>query len=48
MTDVSRLEVRDCDGSLLRFSAVGRTERELDYLVAVDVGWAQASAQVST
>ncbi|MEJ1965697.1 MAG: hypothetical protein WDO56_30755 [Gammaproteobacteria bacterium] len=48
MTDVPHLDVRDCDGSTLVFSVVGRTENETRYLVTVDVGWARASAEVST
>jgi len=48
MTDVALLEVRDCDCSILRFSAVHHTEHQLAYLVAVDVGWARVSAQLST
>ena len=48
MESMPQLEIRDSDGSCLRFAAVGRTEHEFTYLVAVDVGWAHASAEVST
>jgi hypothetical protein len=48
VSEVPHLEIRDSDGSALRFAYAGCTDHEVTYLVAVDVGWAQASAEVST
>jgi len=48
MNEVPPLEVLDGDGSSLRFTAIGRTAHELTYCLAVDVGWAKASGEVST
>jgi hypothetical protein len=48
MSEVPHLEIRDVDGRSLRFTAVRRTPHELIYLAAVEVGWAQAIAEVST
>lgn len=48
MNDVPQLELRDADGSTLCFSIPGSSELELTYVVTIDVGWARASAEVST
>ena len=43
-----KLELRDADGSTLCFVVTGTSEHEVNYLVAIDVGWARATAEVST
>lgn len=48
MNEVPTLEIRDRDGNMFRFAVAARTERYLNYLVTVDVGWAHASAEIST
>jgi len=48
LNDVPQLELRDADGSTLRFAITGSTEHEVSYVITIDVGWARASAEVST
>ena len=48
MSELPQFEIRDSDGSSLRFAYAGRTDHEVTFLMAVDVGWAQGSAEVST
>jgi hypothetical protein len=48
LNDVPQLELLDADGSTLRFAITGSTEHEVNYVITIDVGWARASAKVST
>ena len=48
MNEVPQLELRDADGSALSFEITGSSEHEATYVVTIDVGWARASAEVST
>jgi hypothetical protein len=48
MNHAPQLEIRDTDGSTLRFAVTGTSEHELTYMVTIDVGWARASAEIST
>jgi hypothetical protein len=48
LNDAPHLDLRDADGSTLRFSVTGSSEHEVSYVLTIDVGWARASAEVST
>ena len=48
MNEVPQLELHDADGSTLSFAVTGSTEHEVNYLITIDVGWARASAEIST
>ena len=48
VSDLCVLEVRDSHGSTLTFTVTDISTHEWKYGVAIDVGWARASAEVST
>ena len=48
MSDLPHFEIRDSDGSSLRFAYAGRTDHDVTYVIAVDAGWARGTAEVST
>ena len=48
LNDLPQLELRDADGSTLRFTITGSSEHEVKYVVTIDVGWARASTEISS
>jgi hypothetical protein len=48
LNEVPQLHLRDADGSTLSFTLTGSSGNEASYIATIDVGWARASAEVST